>query len=260
MNQKPIPTPLIVGIVVVAIAVLYVAWPQTPQTPSTETASTSTPAATPVTPTAPSATGPSFSKDSMSTSLAGGVVPFSSSFTLRLNANRSCSPVTYTIDFGDNIKKDVQVPQSQCAKLYTVVEPHQYQRSGVFTATLSTKPVTGQGVVLSKITITAKDPVVTTGTPQKVTLTTSPVAGYTPLTVKFDLSANDGSESAGIYYTIVFGDGQTALFDRTATPTLSHVYTNPGTFVVNVAKKTQCSAGVCTGPSSPISTVTITVQ
>ena len=264
MNQQRLSILLSIVLALFVGGLVYWALPHQPITPTTEVASTTAPAVSSAkgpspTTTPKNATYPSIvPKDGMSTSVQGGVVPFTVSFTLKLNANRSCSVMKYALVFGDNIEKDVQVPQDQCAKPYAVVVYHQYQRAGIFTATLSTKPVVGAGVVLSQIIITAKDPSVTSGTTKTATFTTSPVTGSSPVTVHFSLSAVD-SENSDINYIIVFGDGQTATFPQTVAPTLSHLYRNPGTFIVTVSRGTQCSTGQCFGPSTPIGTVTVTV-
>jgi PKD repeat protein len=166
--------------------------------------------------------------------------------------------MTYVVDFGDNIKTEVQVPKEECSKVDTTVLAHQYTRAGTFIATLTTKPASGGGVTLSRITITAKDPAATSGT-KTATFTTSPIAGAFPLNVTFALSASD-SEIPSVNYAVVFGDGQIETFPQTASPKISHVYSNPGTYVVNVVKKTQCSPTGCLGATTPVGTVTITAH
>ncbi len=268
MNQQRLSILLIIALVLIIVGFVYWALPhqlntlfeQVASTTATTAESTSTPKglARATTPTRSGASYPSIApKDGMTVSAREGVIPFTDAFTLTLNANRSCSVVKYALVFGDNTEEDVQIPQDQCTEPYTVVVTHQYQRAGAFTATLSTKPVAGTGIILSQILITANNQSVTKGT-GTATFTTSPVTGSAPLTVYFSLSAAD-NENSGVNYTIVFGDGQTATFPKTAAPALSHLYKNPGTFIVTVSKETQCSAGQCSGLSSSIGTITLTI-
>jgi PKD repeat protein len=192
----------------------------------------------------------------MTATVVAGTIPFSSTFTLQLNANRLCSPITYTINFGDNTARDVQVPKEQCAKLFTTVLNHQYQRAGTFIATLTSKPQSGTGMTLTKITITAKEPVVSVGT-KSASFSIVPSSGSYPLTVAFTLSAGDSQNSA-FRYTAQFGDGTSEDFPLSASPKLTHVFTNPGTYVVTVMKRTQCTVNGCTGPAATVGTVNVT--
>jgi hypothetical protein len=194
----------------------------------------------------------------VSTSVNEGTIPFSTDFTLTLNTSRNCSTVTYVLDYGDNIKKEVQVPTTQCGKVYATTLNHQYQRAGDFTATLSTKPMTGPEVMLSHISITAKNPSVTIGN-KAASFTLSPTAGNSPLMVGITLSAGDSTDST-VRYTAVFGDGQSTPFTQTASPSLTHVYTSSGVFVLNVTKQTGCTATQCSGSTSPVGTITINVN
>ncbi len=91
-------------------------------------------------------------------------------------------------------------------------------------------------------------------------VTASPTSGNTPLNVNFKVSATDSSDSSGVYYTIVFGDGEAAGFSRTSCPSLSHAYVTSGTYTAIVTKRTQCSSWECLGPSTDIGTATITVK
>lgn len=267
MNQQRLSILLIIALILIIAGFVYWALPHQLNTLFEQVASTTSPAESTSTtkgpapttaPTKSAAVYPSIApKDGMTVSTSEGVIPFTEAFTLKLNASRSCSIVKYALVFGDNTEEDVQVPQDQCTKPYTVVVTHQYQRAGTFTATLSTKPVAGTGIIISQILITANNQSITKGT-GTATFTTSPVAGSAPLTVYFSLSAAD-NENSGVNYTIVFGDGQTATFPKTAAPALSHLYKNPGTFVVTVSKETQCFSGQCSGLSSSIGTITLTV-
>jgi len=88
----------------------------------------------------------------------------------------------------------------------------------------------------------------------------SPASGAAPLTVNFSISATDSSDSSGVYYTVVFGDGEAGGFPRTKTLVLSHTYNSPGTYSAVATRMTQCSSWECIGPSAAVGTVTITVR
>ena len=87
-----------------------------------------------------------------------------------------------------------------------------------------------------------------------------PISGTAPLSVNFKISATDSSDDSGIYYTIVFGDGEAAGFSRTSSPSLSYTYSTPGTYTAVVTRMTQCSSWECLGPSTEVGTITVTVK
>lgn len=88
----------------------------------------------------------------------------------------------------------------------------------------------------------------------------SPESGNAPLKVDFSVSASDSSATNGIYYTIVFGDGEAAGFSRTSTLTLSHTYMSPGIYTATVTRRTECSSWECLGLMTTVGTATIVVR
>lgn len=86
----------------------------------------------------------------------------------------------------------------------------------------------------------------------------SPTYGITPLNVTFRVAATDSDANSGVYYTIVYGDGEAGGFARTSNPTMSHTYANPGTYTAVLTRNTQCGSWECIGPSTTVGSVTIT--
>ena len=95
---------------------------------------------------------------------------------------------------------------------------------------------------------------------QRPVVTASPVSGTAPLNVNFKVSATDSSNDSGIYYTIAFGDSEASVFSKTLSPSLSHMYSTPGTYTAIVTRMTQCSSWECIGPSTEVGKITITVK
>ncbi len=87
----------------------------------------------------------------------------------------------------------------------------------------------------------------------------SPQAGSAPLNVNFYLSRTDGDDD-GVYYTIVFGDGEAGGFPRNSISTISHTYKSSGTYKAVVTRRTECSSWECLGESKEIKTLDITVR
>ncbi|GAA1260257.1 hypothetical protein GCM10009665_57810 [Kitasatospora nipponensis] len=75
-------------------------------------------------------------------------------------------------------------------------------------------------------------------------LTLTPTSGTAPLTVTADASASTDSGSTLTGYTFNFGDGGGATTQ--SMPTLSHVYTAPGTYTVTVTVTDAASASAST--------------
>lgn len=88
----------------------------------------------------------------------------------------------------------------------------------------------------------------------------NPTTGSAPLSVNFTIAATDSSADSGIYYTIVFGDGEAAGFSRVSNPTLSHTYAVQGIYTATITRNTQCSLWECLGPSTKIGTIQMTVK
>lgn len=275
MEQRHLLVPLTIALVALLVVVLIITRLASPRPSATESVATSTPPVTPSSQTSSSevVTTPVSSQSqntaprqtetgsALSITPTKGTVPLSTTFTLWLNTTPSCSLVTYVVDFGDNITKQVQVPLNKCTKPYSLTLYHQYQSAGTYTATLSHELSEGRGgVVIGQQTITVYEQSYVTGTTKYGTLSTAPVSGAAPLKVEFSLSATDGSESTGVYYQADFGDGQNAFFPRVSKPTLSHTFTALGGYTVTVYRKTGCSAGYCTGTSQPIAMVMVGVN
>ncbi len=99
------------------------------------------------------------------------------------------------------------------------------------------------------------------GTPD-VQASAFPVTGPVALAVKFtvpDVSGVD-YEGRGIYYSIVYGDGQAGGFPRKPPFTITHNYTSVGSYTAVVTLSTQCGVRECLGPTKIVSTFKIFVN
>lgn len=272
MNRLPVSTPLVVTLfVVIGIGLFYWLSPTSPTTPPTEvaatttspTASTPTPAPVVKQPTSVKTPAPTPAPSRiMTASVTSGVVPFSVAFTLNVNADLKCSPKAWVLSFGDGTQSGFEIPTEKCGKPYTTTIYRQYQKAGDFTATLAPGRVGGDiGSSVAHVSIVATYPVVTVGSSKAGQFTVSPTSGSAPLTVDFGLKVSDNTGTNGVRYTMLFGDGETAAFAHTATPTLTHTFSAIGGYAVSVKRETECSAsGTCTGPSTSLGFISISVH
>ncbi len=87
-----------------------------------------------------------------------------------------------------------------------------------------------------------------------------PQGGAAPLQVSFSIPTIEGADYDGVYYTVVFGDGEAGGFPRTPPFVLLHTYVSPGIYSAAITKRTQCSSWECLGEITEIGTATITVK
>jgi PKD repeat protein/C1A family cysteine protease len=136
--------------------------------------------------------------------------------TVRLDGSSSTSPVGNAITgyfwtFGDG------------ASASAALVDHTYQSPGQYAATLTvTDSQNNTGT--KSVSIVVSNP------PPTVSFTANPVSGNLPLTVNFDATAcNDSNGIAS--YAWSFGDGTNVT---TISPTISHLYSNGGTYIAKL--------------------------
>lgn len=101
--------------------------------------------------------------------------------------------------------------------------------------------------------------------PPTVKPTASILSGLAPLTVNFKVPTIKGYNYDGVYYTIVFGDGDAAGFEKcdSACPselTKSHMYLSTGFYTAVVTVRTQCGSWECLGPGKEVARFEIQVK
>lgn len=88
----------------------------------------------------------------------------------------------------------------------------------------------------------------------------APQSGMAPLQVNFSIPTIEGADYDGVYYTVVFGDGEAGGFPRTSPFVISHTYASPGVYTATITKRTQCSSWECLGESTEIGSASVTVK
>lgn len=102
---------------------------------------------------------------------------------------------------------------------------------------------------------TGATPVVKITTP-----TASPTSGPAPLKVDFKIAFGDKVDRGSLYYTIEFGDGAQAGFQRTGEAYVQYTYTKAGNYEAVITERTGCDEKSCQGPTSTFKTFKVEVK
>lgn len=189
--------------------------------------------------------GNSTQPDSLTATPTSGVIPFTATFSVRINGNGSCNGGEYTLDFGDGVRSSLLYPSGACAaSTYSVT--HQYVTNGTYTVKLynvAQSAISASTTPVQTVTIVAG-----TGTTATTTVNAS---SSIPFTVIPGINSNPRQvevrftmPNACASYTLSWGDA-TANVTRAANTsgcstastdsrTHTHTYTANGTYTITL--------------------------
>lgn len=174
-----------------------------------------------------------------------GTAPLAVNVTAYANSTLSCAAVNYTLDFGDGSAQQVIPVASGGCQQVTQKYTHTYIYGGSYKITLAAaghqtsagvsvsgpaQPTNGTGGSLYPVA-PINNPTNNPSSTYSNTLNVSPAAGTSPLTVTISVQGLDPNQQ----YALNFGDGAGAtLSGGIAGQQVTHVYTNTGTFTVQL--------------------------